>query len=123
MAPLHGLMDDTTPPGGLLCWDLGSVLVFWGCPNQKHLQLGGLNNRIVLCPSSGRGQESEIPGLAGWVPSEGREGESIPQFITSVMPGAHRWYPPWVFTSSSLVRLSLCPKNPLLLRPPQPKRP
>lgn len=35
MTLLHGLLEDTTPSGGLLHGGLGNVLVFWGCPMKK----------------------------------------------------------------------------------------
>lgn len=43
----------------------------------KHHKLGGLNDRNVLSHGSG-GYMSEIKMLAMLVPSEGREGGSVP---------------------------------------------
>ena len=47
-----------------------------GVALTNYHKLGGLNNRNLLSHSSG-GQKSEINVLAGLVPSESSEGESI----------------------------------------------
>lgn len=49
MTLLHGLLEDTTPSGGLLHGGLGNVLVLWGCPKKKTPPARELKqrNRVV----------------------------------------------------------------------------